>query len=33
MCKTEECKECGFYEWDVDSVPIEDCKTCERTRV
>ena len=29
----EMCKECGFYTWDTDSVPLENCKTCGRERV
>ena len=27
------CGECGFYEWDTDSAPLSDCKTCGRIRV
>jgi hypothetical protein len=27
------CSECGFYEWDADSVPLENCKTCDRERI
>jgi hypothetical protein len=27
------CDECGFYLWDADSVPLNDCKTCERVKV
>ena len=28
----DKCEECGFYTWDADSVPIENCKTCGRER-
>jgi hypothetical protein len=29
----EMCSECGFYLWDADSVPLNNCKTCERVKV
>lgn len=29
----EMCSECGFYFWDADSVPLNNCKTCERVKV
>lgn len=29
----EMCSECGFYLWDADSVPLNDCKTCERVKI
>jgi hypothetical protein len=31
--KDKPCAECGFYEWDVDSAPLENCSTCGRERV
>ena len=31
--KDKECKECGFYEWDADSVPLADCLSCGREKV
>ena len=29
----DKCAECGFYTWDADSAPLENCKTCGRERV
>ena len=32
-CLPEEpdvCNECGFYLWDVDSVPLNNCNNCKR---
>lgn len=29
----DKCEECGFYTWDADSAPLENCKTCGRERV
>jgi peptide subunit release factor 1 (eRF1) len=29
----DKCKECGFYTWDADSAPLENCKTCGRERI
>ena len=29
----EICAECGFYTWDVDSAPLENCNTCGRERI
>lgn len=31
--KDKPCSECGFYEWDTDSAPLENCSTCGRERV
>ena len=31
--KDKPCGECGFYEWDTDSAPLENCSTCGRERV
>ena len=28
-----ECKECGFYKWDTDSMPLNDCNTCGRIKI
>lgn len=32
MCsfETDVCNECGFYLWDADSVPLNNCNSCER---
>jgi hypothetical protein len=30
---TDVCNECGFYLWDADSVPLNNCNSCERELV
>ena len=29
----EMCSECGFYLWDADSVPLNNCNSCKRELV